>query len=68
MILEEYGPEVVHAKGENNVIADALSRLNMQSRLGEEALERKATPPLQSIYVTNKYIDIAQLKSIQMAL
>ena len=29
LILEEFGPELKHTKGENNVIADALSRLEM---------------------------------------
>ena len=27
MILEEFGPEIIHIKGENNSAADALSRL-----------------------------------------
>ena len=29
LILEEYGPELIYVKGENNVVADALSRLNL---------------------------------------
>ena len=29
LILEEYGPELKNIKGENNVVADALSRLQM---------------------------------------
>ena len=29
LILEEFGPELKYIKGENNVIADALSRLKM---------------------------------------
>ena len=29
LILEEYGPEVTYVKGEHNVVADALSRLNL---------------------------------------
>jgi len=31
LILEEYGPELHYIKGENNIVADALSRLNMMS-------------------------------------
>ena len=27
LILEEFGPELKYIKGENNVVADALSRL-----------------------------------------
>jgi transposase InsO family protein len=29
LLLEEYGPEYVHIKGQDNVVADALSRLDM---------------------------------------
>ena len=29
LILEEFGPELKHIKGENNAVADALSRLDM---------------------------------------
>jgi hypothetical protein len=29
LVLEEYGPELRYIKGENNVVADALSRLDM---------------------------------------
>ena len=29
LILEEFGPELKYIKGENNVVADALSRLQM---------------------------------------
>jgi hypothetical protein len=27
LLLEEYGPKYVHIAGENNIVADALSRL-----------------------------------------
>ena len=30
LILEEYGPELCYIKGENNVVADALSRLDLE--------------------------------------
>ena len=28
LILEEFGPELKYIKGENNIVAEALSRLN----------------------------------------
>ncbi len=31
LLLEEYGPEFEYIKGENNVVADALSRLDMEA-------------------------------------
>jgi hypothetical protein len=27
LLLEEYGPELIYIKGENNIVADALSPL-----------------------------------------
>ena len=38
LILEEYGPELRYIKGENNIVADALSRLNMTD--SEESSEQ----------------------------
>jgi RNase H-like domain found in reverse transcriptase len=35
LLLEEFGPEYVHVAGEDNVVADALSRLDMQARTPE---------------------------------
>ncbi len=29
LIIEEYGPELIHIKGDKNIVADALSRLNI---------------------------------------
>jgi hypothetical protein len=37
LILEEYGPELIYVKGEHNVVADALSRLDLLT-----------TPPLSA--------------------
>ena len=31
-ILEEYGPKLAYIKGENNVVADALSHLEMTDK------------------------------------
>ena len=41
-LLEEYGPEIKHVPGEKNVIADALSRLDMEDN-GYDTIESK--PP-----------------------
>ena len=35
LILEEYGPELRYIKGEDNTVADALSRLNIHGNNGE---------------------------------
>ena len=35
LLLEEYGPEFEYIKGENNVVADALSRLDMEASSNE---------------------------------
>jgi hypothetical protein len=35
LLLEEFGPEYVHVKGEDNVVADALSRMDMEARTPE---------------------------------
>ena len=35
LLLEEFGPEYVHVAGGDNVVADALSRLDMQERTPE---------------------------------
>ena len=38
LLLEEYGPEYVHVKGKDNVVADALSRLNAKFSAEDESL------------------------------
>jgi transposase InsO family protein len=35
LLLEEFGPEYVHVKGQDNVVADALSRMDMEARTPE---------------------------------
>ena len=37
LILEEYGPELHYVKGEHNIVADALSRLNLHPSHATEA-------------------------------
>ena len=36
-LLEEYGPKIVHIKGINNTVADAISRLDFGPVLDEKA-------------------------------
>ena len=38
LILEEYGPELRYIKGENNIVADALSRLDMDDNVSDSEL------------------------------
>jgi len=44
LLVEEYGPELRYIKGENNIVADALSRLDMtpDSQFEEEKLRTPA--------------------------
>ena len=37
LLLEEFGVELIHVKGETNVVADALSRLHMDEPIDESA-------------------------------
>ena len=41
LLLEEYGPEYVHVKGQDNVVADALSR--MEADFDMEEFEKETT-------------------------
>ena len=38
LILEEFGPELKYIKGENNVVADALSRLEKRDNQDDRVL------------------------------
>jgi hypothetical protein len=40
LLLEEYGPEYVHVKGKDNVVADALSRMDAEFDLAKKLLYR----------------------------
>ena len=37
LIIEEYGPELIYVKGENNIVADALSRLPTIQNISTDA-------------------------------
>ena len=45
LILEDFGPELKYIKGENNVVADALSRLEMS--------DNQEIPNISEIYGCN---------------
>jgi RNase H-like domain found in reverse transcriptase len=47
LLLEEYGPELHYIKGENNIVADALSRLGM---VKEPITETLATEQAATLY------------------
>ena len=55
MLLEEFGPEFEHIKGEKNVVADALSRLDMSSSDYDTINDIHETRQLT--YVTNTDIE-----------
>ena len=60
MILEEYGPEVVHVKGVHNVVADAMSRLDIQTKPEDEIPDEGKYPKLEYAYVNKKDIESEQ--------
>ena len=42
LILEEYSPELIYVKGKNNVVVDALSRLDLKPATIEPSLDQMA--------------------------
>ena len=63
LILEEFGPELKYIKSENNVVADALSRLEMsdnQEILNISELYGYADEDLVDIAYPIRYHDIAK--------
>ena len=51
MIIEEFGPKFKHVDGEKNVVADALSRLDMEARESDEIATDEQ--PVQLTYMTD---------------
>ena len=41
LIIEEYGPEIIHIKGKNNTVADAISRLDFTPKDETKNLDQK---------------------------
>jgi hypothetical protein len=48
-IIEEFGPEFRHIKGKNNLIADALSRLELDDSSQEYNLEKPTAQCMAAI-------------------
>jgi RNase H-like domain found in reverse transcriptase len=46
LLLEEYGPELIYIKGENNIVADALSRLELVEEPTVEELPKEEAASL----------------------
>ena len=55
MLLKEYGPTFVHVKGEKNVVADALSRLDMEACPKDTISQEESNKELS--YVTTEDIE-----------
>ena len=55
MLLEEFGPTVEHIKGEKNVVADALSCLDLTQKQHDMIMDTKNPPQLS--YVNQTDID-----------
>jgi hypothetical protein len=53
MVLEEYGPELIYIKGPDNVVADALSRLELIDVDEEDASDAKKTSPTAKLSTNN---------------
>ena len=58
MLLEEYGPTFVHVKGEKNVVADALPRLDMEAYSRNIISQEESNKELS--YVTTEDIEIKE--------
>ena len=58
MLLEEYRPTFVHVKGEKNVVANMLSRLDMEAYLKDTISHEESTKELS--YVTTKNMKIKE--------
>jgi len=56
-MLEEYAPEVRHVKGERNVVADALSRLDMEDNPSDTRLGEETPQPLEYTFVSAEDVE-----------
>ena len=55
MILEEFGPQVEYVQGPKNVVADALSRLDLKTKQHDEINDTQN--PIQLSYVNQTDMD-----------
>ena len=53
MLLEEYGPKVEHINGEKNIIADALSRLDLSPKQHDIIDDTETTTKLSYVNQTD---------------
>ena len=53
MLLEEFGPEVKHVQGVKNVVADALSRLDLEPKSQDEVQDTKTNNQLSYVNQTD---------------
>ena len=64
MLLEEFGPKVEHIKGEKNVVADALSRLDLSPKQHDTIDDTETTTQLS--YVNQTDIDEVSSEAFPM--
>eukprot|EP00980_Cylindrotheca_fusiformis_P025866 scaffold14743_cov95-Cylindrotheca_fusiformis.AAC.1 len=57
MVLEEYDPELIYVKGENNIVADALSRLDL---LDDVETSKDTVPEKPTNVSLQEYLAISQ--------
>ena len=65
MLLEEFGPTVEHVQGTKNVVADALSRLDLKSK--QHDLIEDTANPTQLSYTTEEEINEVLKQTFPMA-
>ena len=53
MLLKEFGPEVKHAQGVQNLFANALSRLDLEPKSQDEVQDTKANNQLSYVNETD---------------
>ena len=66
LILEEYGPEIIYIKGETNIVADTLSRLEYDphTNVREVSYNKKS---IYMVKMMNHYIESTEKVEINMA-
>ena len=66
LILEEYGPSIIYIKGETNIVADTLSRLEYDPSTNvREILYNKKS--IYMVKMMNHYIELTKKVEINMA-